>query len=170
MQGWFLNILLLALKFAWKLFSFSLSLRSHCRIAQSTARAQLPRTPHHHHTPLIFLLTGCLLTPSQFFQTRTRSWWNWEAILQTAQTREFLFSFTPRKKNWSNLLCVNRSEKPFHGIAFVTAGVRNPQIFSSTDLFFCKDWFNSCSRSPSQPTLPPKQGPQPVSSSGFCLF
>lgn len=101
--------------------SFYLSLSPHFRIAWSIAflagarwggRGRRVRFP--------FLLTGCLLTPSQFFQTRTRSWWNWEAILQTPQTRNFSLFLHPSKKRsgtQSKSLCVSGSE-PFSRHSF----------------------------------------------------
>lgn len=125
MQGWFLNTLFSALKIALKLFSIYLSSTSHFRIAWSIAL----RAPSLFFF-FFFLLTGCLLTPSQFFQTRTRSWRNWEAILQTPQTRISLFSFTPQKKNWSNLLCVNAS-KAFSRHSFRDGWGKKPTDFLS---------------------------------------
>lgn len=103
--GMISKYLIPALENDLKLFSFSfyLSWTLHFKIVWSLS----PRTPS------LVLLTGCLLTPSQFFQTKTWSWWNGEAILQMPRTREFL-SFPPNLKRRigspSNLLCVNGSE------------------------------------------------------------
>lgn len=165
MQGWFLNTLFSALKIALKLFSIYLSSTSHFRIAWSIAlRAPSLFFFFFFYSPAASWLLANFSRPGpEAGETGKPS--------SKHHKREFLFFPSPLKRRIGPTCCVSMRQRPFHGIAFVMAGVRNPQIFFPTDLLFlCKDWFNSWPGSTSQSTLFPNPGPSPVSFSGFCLF
>lgn len=86
--------------------------------------------PHPHSR---LKLTGCLLTPSQFFQTRIRSCRKCEAMLQMSPQGNLSLSLQSSKEESTpgSIRSVSMGHECFHGIAPVVAGVRDPRFSSS---------------------------------------